>query len=261
MLQIVNGAPAHPDRLYALLLPLVVAGHETTAHTLSWAFYHMARDRALAGHVRAEIDAYRAWRGGGPIRLLDYDRRPWTLALFLETTRLYSLIAYTTRVTQSAGEIPPNPATGIGGFRYPKGAEIIVSILGAHLDPETYPDPLAFRPQRFLEDIDPSLPAHRRGRAVRQRAWDLEAAGSLVGFGAGRTECPGRGMAMFEFFLVVDHLFGRFDFDLVDPSREVREGKELLSGPEPGGVAARIKRRSAASAPGDASRRRLRVLS
>jgi ferredoxin-NADP reductase/cytochrome P450/CRP-like cAMP-binding protein len=247
LLALVNGAPIAQDRLYPLLLPLVVAGHETSAHALSWAFYHLARDPVLARHVRAEIDAYRAWRSGGPIRLVDYDRRPWTLALFLETTRLYSLIAYTTRVTQKAGEIPPNPATGIGGFRYPKGAEIIVSILGAHLDPETYADPLAFRPQRFLEGIDPSLPAHRHGRAVRQRAWDLEAAGALVGFGAGPAECPGRGMAMFEFFLVVDHLFGRFDVELVDPSREVRVGKELLSAPEPGAVAARIRRRAPAT--------------
>jgi cytochrome P450 len=226
------------------LLPLVVAGHETTAHALSWAFYQLAKDPELARHLRAEIDEYRAFRGGGPIRLVDYDRRPWTLALFLETTRLYALIPYTTRVTRGAGEIPPNPATGIGAFRYPKGTEMVVSILGAHLDPETYPDPLAFRPRRFLEGVDPTLPAHRRGRAVRQRAWDLEAAGSLVGFGAGTAECPGRGMAMFEFFLVVDHLFGRFDFDLVDPTRRVRVGKELLSAPEPGGLPARIRRRA-----------------
>lgn len=246
LLRLVNGAPIAQDRLYPLLLPLVVAGHETSAHALSWAFYHLARDPDLARHVRAEIDAYRAFRAGGPIRLVDYDRRPWTLALFLEITRLYSLIAYTTRVTQKAGEIPPNPRTGIGGFRYPKGTEIIVSILGAHLDPETYPDPLAFRPRRFLEGIDPSLPVHRHGRAVRQRAWDLEAAGSLVGFGAGPAECPGRGMAMFEFFLVVDHLFGRFDLALVDPAREVRVGKELLSAPEPGSLAARIRRRGSA---------------
>jgi cytochrome P450 len=241
--QLVNGAPVHPDRLYTLMLPLVVAGHETTAHALSWAFYELGRDPALARQIRAEIDAYRAFRSGGPIRLVDYDRRPWTLALFLETTRLYALIPYTTRVTREAGEIPPNPATGIGAFRYPKGAEVVVSILGAHLDPEIYPDPLAFRPQRFLEGLDPSLPAHRHGRAVRQRAWDLEAAGSLVGFGAGTAECPGRGMATFEFILVVDHLFSRFDFELVDPSREVRVAKELLSAPEPGGVTARIRRR------------------
>jgi cytochrome P450 len=133
--------------------------------------------------------------------------------------------------------------TGIGGFRYPKDALLLCCIAAAHMDPETYPDPRAFRVERFLTGVTPEMELTERGRKVQATARRLEEEFRLLPFSAGPGGCVGRGFNTLEVFMVLDELLRRFTFALEDPGREVTESHGAISGPGPGQVRVRIRRR------------------
>src|SRR5207302_1525470 len=77
------------ERLYSFVLPLVLAGHETTGHTMSWALYHLGRQPDVEAALLREIETFRAAHGGA-LSTADYDERPLSWALLAETLRLDS---------------------------------------------------------------------------------------------------------------------------------------------------------------------------
>jgi ferredoxin-NADP reductase/cytochrome P450 len=232
------------DRLYNLFMPLLIGGHETTGHTLSWAIYEMGRDPDLAAQVVAEVDAFRERHGAHAIATADYDERPVMFALLGEILRVHSPIAAASRTVYEAGTVPPDPTTGIGGFRYPKGAMFICSVFGAHADPRRWREPDRFALHHFLDAAEPKAPLAERGRAVRKALRTREEAFDLIPFSAGPGRCPGNNFNAHEFVLVLDALLARFRFELVDPTRVVGPSEAIILGPEPGGVAVRIRRRN-----------------
>ena len=90
---------------------------------------------------------------GRPITTEDYDERPLSWALLAECLRRHAPIQSMPRTTTEDGFVPPDPSTGIGGFRYPAGAMVVFSIIGVHLDNLRWSDPLEFRPERWIEKI------------------------------------------------------------------------------------------------------------
>jgi CRP-like cAMP-binding protein/ferredoxin-NADP reductase/cytochrome P450 len=238
-------APGKPDydRVYTLFLPLIIAGHETTGHTLSWAVYEIGRDRDLEAQVVAEIGGFRARHGGRAIGTADYDERPIMFALLGETLRAHSPVSATLRTALEPGMVPPNPETGIGGFRYPKGAMFVAAVNAVHRDPRRWRDPERFTLDHFLDAADPNAPLAERGRAVRQALRTREENYDLIPFAAGPGRCPGNNFNAHEFVLVLDALLSRFRFELADPNRVVRNSETMITGPEPGAIGVRIRRR------------------
>jgi cytochrome P450 len=212
---------------------------------MAWALYELGRNPELLAAVQAEVDAFIAAHGGRPITPAQYDERPYTLALMHELGRRHPPIHTTARTALRAGEVPPDPATGIGGFRYPKDALLLCSIAGAQMDPETYADPRTFRIERFLAGITPEMTLTERGRQVQATARRLEEEFRLLPFSAGPGGCVGRGFNTLEIFMVLDALLGRFSFELVDPGREVTESDAAIAGPGPGQLRVRVHRRPA----------------
>jgi cytochrome P450/NADPH-cytochrome P450 reductase len=139
--------------------------------------------------------------------------------------------------------MPPDPDTGIGAFHYRKGAVFLCAVAAVHRDPNVYPDPEAFRIERFFEGYTAEMSPAEHGRLVMENARKLEAARRLLTFGGGQGTCPGRGFNMLEFFLVLDALLPRFVFALEHPEREVTDYVEIITGPEPGKLGGRIRRR------------------
>jgi cytochrome P450 len=127
-------------------LTLFLAGHESTADALTWAWYLLSQNPQAEAAFHAELDQV---LGG---RLPSFDDLPqlrYTERVFAETLRLYP------------------PAWGIGrraledyqagGFLIPARSVVLTSPYAVHRDPRWFPDPLAFRPERWSTE-DPSRP-------------------------------------------------------------------------------------------------------
>ncbi len=120
-----------PQELRDELMTMLVAGHETTASELSWAFSALSREPEVLARLRSEIAAD--------------DGDAYLTATINETLRRKPTlpIAEPRLVTQPFE---------VGGFEYPTGVCLAVNAYLVHHDPEVYSDPYAFRPERFLDE-------------------------------------------------------------------------------------------------------------
>ena len=125
-----DGSPLTDRELRDQLITLLLAGHETTATSIGWAFERLLRTPPALERLTAEVEA---GEGG------DYLE-----AVIKETLRVRPVVSEVFRaVTQP---------TELGGYRFEPGEHLAASILLVQYDPELYPpDPQAFRPERFLE--------------------------------------------------------------------------------------------------------------
>jgi cytochrome P450 len=124
-----NGSPMSPQELRDELMTLLVAGHETTASQLAWAFARLARSPEVMRRLMAEID-----EGG----------EDYLEATIQETMRRRPVIP------NAAPRLVKQPIE-VGGWSYPEGVCLVPNAYLVHHDPEIYSDPYAFRPERFLE--------------------------------------------------------------------------------------------------------------
>ena len=125
-----DGDPLTDRELRDELITILLAGHETTATSIGWAFERLLRTPAALERLTAEV---KAGNGG------DYLE-----AVIKETLRLRPVVPEVFRA--------PSEATELGGFLFEPGAHMAASILLVQFDPELYPpDPQVFRPERFLE--------------------------------------------------------------------------------------------------------------
>jgi cytochrome P450 family 135 len=147
--------PLDDTELRDQLVTLLLAGHETTATALSWALYELGRDRELLARAH---------------RAADEDDTDYLEAVVKESMRLHPVIPMVVRHLME-------PAT-IGGHELPRGANVGPSILLGHARPESFPEPSAFRPERFLE-------GH-----VAPNTW--------IPFGGGVRRCIGAGFSLME---------------------------------------------------------------
>lgn len=116
------------------LLTLLLAGHDTTATALSWAFDLLAHHRAIADRLADEL-------AGGDDTYLD--------AVVKEVLRIRPVVP---EIARTLGQ-----PTQIGGYLLPSGTVASASITLAHQRAGTYRDPRSFRPERFLgTTTDPS---------------------------------------------------------------------------------------------------------
>jgi cytochrome P450 family 135 len=112
-------------------MTLLVAGHETTASELSWAFERLARTPRVVGELQAAVDS-----GDGDA---------YITATAQETLRHRPVLP------QAAPRLVKRPIE-IGGFTYPEGICLAANSYLIHHDPAIYPDPYEFRPERFLDE-------------------------------------------------------------------------------------------------------------
>lgn len=186
-------------RLRDEMLTILLAGHETTASTLSWAWYLIDRHPEVAEQMRDE-----AVQVLGD-RLPGYDDLPklrYTTMVIQEVMRLYPPVWGLTRRS-----LAPDV---VGGYRIPAGVDVMISPYTLHRHPGFWPDPNRFDPQRF----DPAVV-------------DLEHRYSYIPFGAGPRVCVGSHLGMMEATFVAAMVARKFRLGLV-PGRRVR-GEAMLS--------------------------------
>jgi cytochrome P450 len=120
------------------------AGHETTALALTWAWHALNKHPEVLEKVRTETDAL-----GHGVQATDLPNLPYTLAVLEETMRLFPPVPMTVRVAYEQTEL--------GGVSIPKGDLVSIVIRNIHRHPAYWPDPLEFRPERFLPENKASL--------------------------------------------------------------------------------------------------------
>src|SRR4029077_20432043 len=125
-------------------LTLFVAGHETTAVAVTWAWYLLSQNPEAETLLHAELDRELANRLPS---FEDLPRLRYTNAVFAETLRLYPPAWGVGRRALSDFEI--------GGYAIPSGAIVAVSPWVTHRDARWFPEPLKFSPERWLvEDTE-----------------------------------------------------------------------------------------------------------
>jgi cytochrome P450 len=185
------------------LTTLLVAGHETTATGLAWAFERLSRHPRVLARLYDEID------GGDPD---DY-----VGAVCTETLRVRPVIQDVMRVVTRPVEI--------GGGRVDAGAMVLPAIELAHLDPATYDDPHAFRPERFV------------GVKPGTYTW--------LPFGGGPRRCVGAAFALMEMKTVLTTVLERVRLATTDAPGERQRVKHVTLVPHRGGRVAVAERRAA----------------
>ena len=180
-----EGEPMRDVELRDELLTLLVAGHETTATELAWAFDLVLRDARVLARIGDELDA-----SGGAL-----DALPYVDATIKEVLRLRPVIP-------AVGRRLRRPMR-IAGVDVPAGTLLTPLPWLTHRQPDLYPDPLAFRPERFLD------------KKPDPYAW--------FPFGGGIRRCIGMAFALVEMRVVLATVLARVRLRLVDerPARVV----------------------------------------
>jgi cytochrome P450 len=135
-----DGNALTPRELRDELLTLLVAGHETSATSLAWTFYYVLKDARVVSEIRAELDRV---VGDGPVRPEAVGELRYLDAVLRETARLRPILTFVARQLQAPIEL--------AGYRLPAGVTVAPCIQLVQRRADLYPDPEAFRPERFLE--------------------------------------------------------------------------------------------------------------
>ncbi len=157
------------------LVTLLLAGHETTASTLSWAFYLVDRNPGTAERLREE--AVRVLGDRSPT-YEDLHELTFTTMVVQETMRLYPPVWILPRKALADDEV--------GGYRVPAGSDVLICPYTLHRRPDSWEDPDRFDPDRFGPD--------RRDDRHRY---------AYIPFGAGPRVCVGSNLGMMESVFVL----------------------------------------------------------
>ncbi|XP_057972506.1 cytochrome P450 98A2 [Malania oleifera] len=175
------------DTIIGLLWDMITAGMDTTAISVEWAMAELIKNQRVQKKAQEELD-----RVIGTERVVtesDFSNLPYLQCVAKEALRLH----------------PPTPLmlphrananVKVGGYDIPKGSNVHVNVWALARDPAAWPNPLEFRPERFLEeDVD------MKGHDYR-----------LLPFGAGRRVCPGAQLGINLVTSMLGHLLHHFSW-------------------------------------------------
>ncbi|MCX5052318.1 MULTISPECIES: cytochrome P450 [unclassified Streptomyces] len=164
-----TGEPLTGHQICSEILTLAVAGTETTASVLSWLLYELARNPGIEARVLAELDEV---LGERPVALADVTRLTYLNRVITETLRLHHPGWLVTRRTTEE--------TRLGEWTLPAGTELAYCQHALHRDPERFPNPHTFDPDRWTDPAQEPPP------------------GAFLPFGDGKHKCMGDRLALTE---------------------------------------------------------------
>lgn len=198
-----NGQPMTNEELRDELMTLLFAGHETTATALAWAFYWIHHLPSVRQKLLQELDSL----GENPDPM-EISRLPYLSAICQETLRIYP-VAIQTFARQVLTPVE------LMGHQLEPGTAVFASIYLTHRREDLYPEPLQFKPERFLErQFSPY---------------------EYLPFGGGSRRCIGLALAQLEMKLVLATILRDFDLVLAEKKPVQAKRRGVTIGPA-GGV-------------------------
>jgi cytochrome P450 len=188
-----DGSPMSAQELRDELMTLLVAGHETTASQLAWTFERLTRTPEAMQRLTEEIDAG--------------DDDAYVTATVQEALRRRPVLM------NAAPRLVMKPVE-IGGWTYAPGVALIADAYSVHHDPDVYPDPYAFRPERFLDEQPGTY------------TW--------IPFGGGRRRCLGSSFAMLEMKIVLRAVLEQTEVVAATPGVEGARRRSITLSPKAG---------------------------
>ncbi|MBD2522338.1 cytochrome P450 [Nostoc sp. FACHB-133] len=192
------GQPMTDEELRDELMTLLVAGHETTATALAWAFYWIQKIPSVRQKLLQELDSLGDNPDPGTIFKL-----PYLNAVCSETLRIYPVAMLTfARVVRTP--------LSLGGYELEPGIGVIGSIYLTHHREDLYPEPKQFKPERFLErQFSPY---------------------EYLPFGGGARRCIGLAFAQLEMKLALAKILSTRELELVDNGEVRPKRRGLVTG-------------------------------
>jgi len=198
-----NGEPMTNEELRDELMTLLFAGHETTATALAWAFYWIHTLPSVRQKLLQELDSL----GENPDPM-EIFRLPYLSAVCQETLRIYPVAM----LTFAREVLTP---VELMGHQLEPGTVVFASIYLTHRREDLYPEPLQFKPERFLErQFSPY---------------------EYLPFGGGSRRCIGLALAQLEMKLVLATILRDFDLVLAEKKPVQAKRRGVTIGPA-GGV-------------------------
>src|SRR5215467_2416989 len=168
-------------------ITLFLAGHETTAASLSWTWWLLGQNPRVEAKLHAELDAA---LGGRSPSFDDLAKLPYTANVITESMRLYPPAWGLARVVVEDHEL--------GGYPVRKGMGVAMAQWVVHRDPRWYDAPEEFRPERWEDDLLKRIPRF-----------------AYFPFGGGPRQCIGNSFAVMEATLILATVAQKFRLRLV----------------------------------------------
>jgi cytochrome P450 len=208
-----SGAGMSDQQLHDEMMTLFLAGHETTASALTWAWYLLSRNPETEAKLLEEL---RSVLGGREPAMADLPKLPYTDMVVRETIRLY----------------PPAPQFGrepirdvcIGKYPVSRGSLVAVNTYAMQRDERFFAEPERFDPERFAKGWEERIPRY-----------------AYLPFGGGPRVCIGNGFAMMEARLILATVAQRYRLSL-EPGQDIRPVQLVTLRPN-GPVRMRLERR------------------
>jgi cytochrome P450/nitrite reductase/ring-hydroxylating ferredoxin subunit len=212
-----HGEPFSDATIMSNLITMLLAGEDTTAFTLAWAVHELCDSPQWAEALRREADdVCGALDVAGSVDAVN--GLAVASAIGNETLRLRPAAPFT---SASA-----NVDTSLGEYFVPKGTTILLLFRPQAVDPKNFFDPLAFKPERWLEaSPDPHNPSGQ------------------IPFGSGPRMCPGRSLALVEMKTLLSMMYKSFDVERAGRAEDVAERFGFTM--SPAGLSVRLRPRPA----------------
>ncbi|XP_055707519.1 probable cytochrome P450 4ac1 [Phlebotomus papatasi] len=160
-------------------------GHDTTASGITMILFCLAQNPDIQEKVYEEIKSIRQEKNGAPLEIADYSNLVYTDRVIKECLRMYPPVPFISRELTETQEV--------NGYPVPTGTIVALHIFDLHRDPQYFPDPERFDPDRFLpEQVEKRHPF------------------AYLPFSAGPRNCIGQKFALLEIKTVIESILINF---------------------------------------------------
>lgn len=187
-----DGNPLSDEFIRNNILTMFLAGHETTANTLTWAFYYLSQNPEVLKQLQAEVDSVLV--DGRAPTLEDLKQLPYTMMVIKETMRIQPTVSIIPRGITEDVEL--------GGYMLESGSAIFMSPYVLHNDPRYWETPDVFDPMRFSEENEPNITKY-----------------AYLPFGGGPRVCIGNHFALMEAQVILAQIVRQYELHLIDGAK------------------------------------------
>ena len=192
------------------VVTFMLAGHETTAHSIAWTVFEVAQRPEVQQQIQAEVDALYGERTEFLLPFEDVARLEYLGRVWKEALRLHPVAA-----TGTYREMPYDVQLPGTGYVLERGTKVLMPPYVLHRDPEYWPEPEAFRPERFIRE------------AIAQRH-----PFAYQAFSSGPRNCIGQAVATHEAMALLGALYRHYRVQLACAPSDVAEFHDLTLKPQ-----------------------------